>query len=544
MNDMKRLSSRWLGLCLLAPLGCSSSVEIDVSLVSPCNQDVISMMDFLRFTPRGDGLDSLAYETIEGVDSGSVRPISIPLVSNFSLGVTGHRGSHDAPASAIGASAPRDLSNARSAVTIKVPLAMVDSFYRTTDLAKAEPTCTKLGVDRFGATATYMPENGRVLILGGARLVPVPGSDFPDVEYPRAVELFDPATGTFEVIAELAVGGARAFHTATRLTDGRILIAGGQIRARGMDSDMALQSALLVDARDLTQPVRITTRGAMVEPRTGHKAVRLSDGRVALIGGRVLTPNASTPRDHEYLRSIELFDPEQGIFTRPNDELGNRVEMSAGRFGHTATLLRTGFDILVAGGMDRDGPVLDLEVINISGQQGRITISSEATNVGPIYHAAELAQDGSVLLSGGYGTVADAEPPGSLPTNPSREVEMWSFNDATGQLTRACSASLALGRGGHTVTMVGRRAVFIGGRGDDGTPLADAEVATLARGASCFFAPPETRPMSQARAQHAVTVLEGSGEIMVVGGRQQQNAADLFGMSSDRVEIFSPARDL
>jgi Galactose oxidase, central domain len=84
-------------------------------------------------------------------------------------------------------------------------------FTPTADLAAA----------RWGHTATLLP-NGRVLITGGADLT---GGFDTSSNNLASAELYDPASGTFTPTASLAA--ARASHTATRLSDGRVLITGG-----------------------------------------------------------------------------------------------------------------------------------------------------------------------------------------------------------------------------------------------------------------------------------------------------------------------------
>jgi hypothetical protein len=70
---------------------------------------------------------------------------------------------------------------------------------------------------------------GTVLILGGTDTAGV--VDF--------AELFDPITRQFQVVS---TGGpsARAYHTATLLTDGRVLIAGGVSRDGGLVQEIEL----------------------------------------------------------------------------------------------------------------------------------------------------------------------------------------------------------------------------------------------------------------------------------------------------------------
>jgi hypothetical protein len=71
---------------------------------------------------------------------------------------------------------------------------------------------------RTGHTATRLPD-GRVLVAGGFT------SFFGGQEFPSATELYDPAVGT--ISAGPALLHARAHHAAALLADGRVLLAGG-----------------------------------------------------------------------------------------------------------------------------------------------------------------------------------------------------------------------------------------------------------------------------------------------------------------------------
>jgi Galactose oxidase, central domain len=71
----------------------------------------------------------------------------------------------------------------------------------------------------------------------------------------------------------------------------------------------------------------------MSEPRSGHTATLLPDGRVLLIGGMI-----SVRGDEVSTASTEIYDPQTGA-TRPSGKL------STPRAGHTATLLPDG-DVL------------------------------------------------------------------------------------------------------------------------------------------------------------------------------------------------------
>ncbi len=62
----------------------------------------------------------------------------------------------------------------------------------------------------------------------------------------------------------------------------------------------------------------------MLEPRSGHSATLLPDGKVLIAGGM--------RRNQDFYRSAELYDPTTGIFSaRPGD-------MAIARVGHAAVL--------------------------------------------------------------------------------------------------------------------------------------------------------------------------------------------------------------
>jgi hypothetical protein len=78
---------------------------------------------------------------------------------------------------------------------------------------------------RCGYTATATGD-GRVLIAGGADNYAY-GFDLR-----ASAELYDPMTGTFSATGSMAA--ARILQTATRLSDGSVLVAGGDSQSSGL----------------------------------------------------------------------------------------------------------------------------------------------------------------------------------------------------------------------------------------------------------------------------------------------------------------------
>src|SRR5205085_9567829 len=132
------------------------------------------------------------------------------------------------------------------------------------------------------------------------------------------------------------------------LSDGRVLIAGGEALIQSQKA--SLRSALIIDARDPNK-VAIASDGATIamrQARMGHVAARLANGKVVFAGGKVLSTMAGMP--DTFLSSIEVFDPDKGLFSLPVNGAGATVELSSGRFGHSGTLLKTGYDVMITGG--------------------------------------------------------------------------------------------------------------------------------------------------------------------------------------------------
>ena len=168
-----------------------------------------------------------------------------------------------------------------------------------------------LAVPRTGHTATALSD-GRILITGGRDT---------DGNLVAASEIFDPETQTSA--ASTSLNTARVDHSATVLADGRVLVTGGT------GDSGALSSAEIFDP---AHPENGFTAVAspMTSARTKHTATLLNNGSVLIAGG-------------ETGGTAEIFDPATQSFT---PTLWN---LQVARSGHTATLF-TDDSVLLAGG--------------------------------------------------------------------------------------------------------------------------------------------------------------------------------------------------
>lgn len=158
-----------------------------------------------------------------------------------------------------------------------------------------------MSVPRNQATATSLAD-GRILVVGGQGIIgcECEGSSSGPPEVYATTESFDPATNTWTTAAGSLAAG-RFGHVATPLTDGRVLLTGGELAGWSRTA-----------AAEVYDPAigAFIPAGSMDHPRFAHAATLLTDGRVLVTGGDVDGP------DDLVYDSAELYDPTTGLFAR------------------------------------------------------------------------------------------------------------------------------------------------------------------------------------------------------------------------------------
>jgi N-acetylneuraminic acid mutarotase len=278
---------------------------------------------------------------------------------------------------------------------------------------------------RAGHTATLLAD-GVVLIAGGFSAA----SDTAPAL--NTAELFDPVAKTFTNISA-TMASPRIFHTATRLQNGLVLLAGGQSDTN--DGDGA-------DIAELFNPATQTftaLSATMTSPRGGHAAVLLPDGKVLLMGG---FNNSSMS-----LNSAEVFDPVTQTFTALT------ATMTSGRSDFTSTLLPNG-KVLLTGGDSSDTTLDTAELFDPTSQ----TFSSVAATMtsARMGHTATLLGNGLVLVAGGV-DIGPAFPSASIVYN---TTEVY---DPASQVFTTTDVTLTTPRFFHAQTLLATGSVLLTG---------------------------------------------------------------------------------
>jgi N-acetylneuraminic acid mutarotase len=272
-----------------------------------------------------------------------------------------------------------------------------------------------MNIGRAGATATLLP-GGKVLVAGGT------GSGGGGGAYLFSSELYDPATGTWTVTGSLSA--RRASHTATLLTNGLVLVAGGT--AAGVN----LASAELYNPSTGTW----ATTTSLITARQEHTATLLPNGKVLVAGG--LNPGA--------LSSAELYDPVAATWSSAGS-------MSTARYLHEASLLPNG-KVLVTGGIDTSG-TLRTATAELFDPVAGTWASTISMNVGRDLHTSTVLPNGRVLVVSG---IANS---GGTPT---AELYDPAVNPATGTWTTA-TGTLNFPRKFFTLTLLPNGKVLAAG---------------------------------------------------------------------------------
>ena len=273
---------------------------------------------------------------------------------------------------------------------------------------------------------------------------------------------------------------ARASHTATVLTNGLALVAGGTGGANN-----ALASSELYNSASGSW----TSTGEMNVARVSARAVLLPNGTVLTMGGCIVNDCLGNTT-----KSAEIFNPSTGTWSVTGS-------MRTGRAEFVAVLLPSGH-VLVAGGCT------SYDAAGCVGVTAAAELYNPATGTWTVTGAMRAARmaltatvliNGKALIAGGQTAASDALGSSEL------------YNPATGTFT--LTGRLITPRSGHTATLLKSGLVLMaGGENVNGISISKAELYNPTTG--MYVA---TGNMPSNRQEH-VAVMLSTGAVLIAGG--------------------------
>ncbi len=346
-----------------------------------------------------------------------------------------------------------------------------------------------------GSHTASLLSDGTVLVAGGGGCLPTCGKS----AYRAHTELYEPRTGTWILGPDMHV--ARRDHDATVLQDGKVLVAGGTGCEAGTTlcdvtegGPFSLRSSELYTLPTPQHPQgRWDKTGDLIADRYRHTVTLLKDGKVLAAGGRSCTmPNC------EATATAEVFDPLTGQWSLT-------APMAVPREEHSATLLPDG-KVLVAGGFN---PVIrDIAAAELYDPATGQWALTKDMGTGRMGHTAALLPDpdgpqgpqiAKVLVVGGH--MKDSAELYTPPT-PDQPDGRWEPTQ-----------SMGVARAGPSVTLLPNGKVLVAG-GYDGINNRRLKSAQLYEPVTGNWIP--ASDMIADRSGHSATLLQ-TGDVLIVG---------------------------
>ncbi|HYO52841.1 kelch repeat-containing protein [Archangium sp.] len=432
---------------------------------------------------RVTGAEMEPVERYVPVEQGMAEPPAVPPGKGRVLEVRGYT---DLPRAggrvvALGRShsfdVPESAGDARP--TVRVALRRVNEYVRP---GVANGACVSLAEPRAAHTATLL-EDGRVLLAGGFQA----GLD--DVRSTlSSAELFDPVTGSLAQVP--ALGSPRAFHTATRLPGGKVLLAGGEVES--VEGTVPVRSARVLDVAQGT-----STGVELPVARSHHAAAVDSGGRVLFVGG--------VGAGGAVVAEAEGYDSGTGqVFS---------VSTPVPRVGLGVMPVQDGRRIAVVGGSD--GTSLRPEVLFFAYEGGSFVPVGEGARLREPRRDAALVPFGGperLLYVGGHDS-SSGSPSDRGPLASSEVI-------SPGAVSRVTAGPQVFARSGLcAVALPDGRVMTLGGLRYGASGLVSAPHVEMLVPGKDGAAPGllGLKPLERQRHQHTCTVLE-DGSVLIAGG--------------------------
>lgn len=374
-------------------------------------------------------------------------------------------------------------------------------------------------VGTFANHSAVLLRSGKVVLYGGR-----PWEETQGRYGPTSPEVFDPVTrrstvGTFRPFSS-GVGA-----TMSLLPDGRLLVVGGCCAQLSMPNiDGSRDEELTADVAAIYDPTTDTwmpTR-PMIVPRAWHSATTLDDGRILIAGGRSIHPGtyAAAIRTESRVEITEIFDPETGVWSAAG-------RLLTPRDGHIAAAVPDGAIVAGGTGLGSNSILGTVERLHAGREYATDTAAyppgstlptlgptaPEPRSTGRWQSAGDLwaarSRGGAVLLPSGQVFVSGGDEIGGASGSEIFDPAANTWRPAAPMLTD---------RHDHTLTVLpdGRVMATGGTAGQYPTDAVEVYDPSTDRWRS-------VAPMLRARSGHN-TVALADGRIMVVGGNTRPNS--------------------
>ena len=342
------------------------------------------------------------------------------------------------------------------------PAVLVDvgTPYPCTDLAgefdlrtgATTQVAAPMTVSRAFHTATAL-NDGRILVTGGVTYGGQKSNGNYFTKLLDSAEIYDPATGAWTLLPPMA--NFRAGHSASLLPDGRVLIAAGTEgnNAHELSDVLDLLGTSLKDS-ELFEPSTNTWSSGpnLPEPKAGHGAITLDDGRILITGGITHVTIFGLPIP-DFSNQASVYDPSTNSFS------------AAGRIGakralFTQSLMPDGRVAIFAGA---GGDIFNVGPIKQCNLYNPATTSSIALKSLPGNRAFAT----SVSLGNGFALVIGGAD-GDL-VDPIPQADVWLFDVYNDTITAL--SPLGQARAGNVCERMEDGTIFAAG-GESTTGLA------------------------------------------------------------------------
>jgi len=329
---------------------------------------------------------------------------------------------------------------------------------------------------------------GKVLVVGGIGSGGVPIA---------TAELYNNAgSGTWAATASVPTTSVgRAYHTASILNDGTVFVAGGYKDATTTTHTTAIYT-----------PASGTwvSKAQMVTDRGRHAATVLTSGEVVITGG--ISGTTTT------VQNVEVYRP-TGV--NADTWFAANSPTSARRASHTSVRMSSG-DVMIMGGRDGSTTLSSAFSYHLATNTWTARGNLSEPRVG---HTATTLSSGKILVTGGG------------PFNSTTVVATCDLYDNAANVWRT-TADMVSARSGHAATLMPDGRVLVsGGIGPGSSALA---IKTAERFKPTWETWTEEASLNAARAFHTASVVPSTNTVVAAGGITK-TASPAYLASAERV---------